>query len=72
MGGKTKTDQITGGATVEVTKEQRFPDGTVIAAGERGEVLHHSSQAACWVIQFADRDGMMKVVAGVFLKPVAD
>ena len=70
MAAPTSKDRISGGVTVEVTKEQRFPDGTVIPAGTRGEVLHHSSQAACWVVHFVEQD-LIKVIAGVFLKPVA-
>lgn len=64
-------DDITGGTVVEVREVQRLPDGTTFQPGERGEVLYHSSQAACWVVHFAER-AVTKVLPGVVLDVVKD
>lgn len=62
-------DGITGGTVVEVLELQELPDGTTFQPGERGEVLYHSSQAAYWVVYFAERD-VTRVLPGVVLRVV--
>ena len=64
-------DGITGGSVVEIRVLQELPDGTIFQPGERGEVLYHSSQAACWVVHFAQRD-VTKVLPGTVLGVVKE
>ncbi len=69
MGASKPTNEIGAGAVVRISRDQRFADGTTIAAGERGRILYHSSQAACWIVLFPER-GTRKVIAGANLELV--
>lgn len=62
--------RLHGGETVELLEDQVFADKVVIPAGEKGLVLHPSSQAAAWVVRFRSVGKKLRVIPEPLLRVV--
>lgn len=62
--------RLHGGETVELLEDQVFADKVVIPAGERGVVMHPSSQAAAWVVRFRRVGKKLRVIPEPLLRVV--
>lgn len=50
------------GDAVQLAEDQRYADKVLVRRGERGRVMHPSSQAASWVVSFPMMGPKLRVV----------
>ncbi len=62
--------RLHGGESVELIEDQVFADKVVIPAGEKGRVLHPSSQAAAWVVLFPGVGKKRRVIPEPLLRVI--
>jgi hypothetical protein len=57
------------GDSVQLAEDQRYADKVLVRRGERGKVMHPSSQAASWVVWFPMMGPKHRVVPERLLRP---
>ncbi|MCO5171623.1 MAG: hypothetical protein M9894_35415 [Planctomycetes bacterium] len=59
-----------GGEDVQLTQDQLYADKVLVRRGERGRIMHQSSQAAAWVVWFPMMGDKLRVVPEQLLQRV--
>ncbi|MBX3467849.1 MAG: hypothetical protein KF878_13275 [Planctomycetes bacterium] len=60
-----------GGEQVQLTQDQLYADKVLVRRGERGRIMHQSSQAAAWVVWFPMMGDKLRVVPERLLQQVS-
>ncbi len=59
-----------GGEDVQLTQDQLYADKVLVRRGERGRIMHQSSQAASWVVWFPMMGDKTRVVPEKLLQRI--